>query len=85
MNAKFFTDEECIGFARYADTQFVGGAQGFEVELAAGIDHAFGLQCKHLELGIMGGSHQQHAAAAQFLNDGNSQSGTFRLWRSAAF
>ena len=75
-DAKFFADQECVGFARYAHTQLIGGAQGLQIKLTAGVDHALRLQCKNLQLRIVGGSHQQYTTAAQLLNDGNCQRGT---------
>ena len=75
-DAKLLTDEECVGLARHADAQLIGRAQRFQIEFAAGVHNALGLQCEHLELCIVGGGHQQHAAAAQFFNDGHSQRGT---------
>ena len=75
-DAQFFTDQECVGFARYAHAQFIGGTQRFQIKLAAGVDHALGLQCKNLQFCIVGGCHQQYTTAAQLLNDGNCQRGT---------
>ena len=72
-DAQLFADEERVRFARHADAELVGRAQGLKVELAAGVDNALGFQRKDLQFGIVGGSHQQHAAAAEFLDDGHGQ------------
>ena len=76
-DAKLFADQECIGFARYAHAQLIGGAQGLQIKLTTGVDHALSLQRKDLQFRIVGGSHQQHTTAAQLLNDCNCQRGTF--------
>ena len=73
---QLFADQECVGLARYAHTQLIGWAQGLQIKLAAGIDHALSLQRKDLQFRIVGGRHQQYTTAAQLLNDGNSQCGT---------
>ena len=73
---QLFADQECVGLARYAHTQLIGWAQGLQIKLAAGVDHALCFQCKDLQLCIVGGRHQQYTTAAQLLNDGNSQCGT---------
>jgi len=75
-DAKLFADQESVGLARYAHTQLIGWAQGLQIKLAAGIDHALCFQCKDLQLCIVGGRHQQNATASQLLNDGNCQRGT---------
>ena len=75
-NTQLFADEKCIGFARHADAQFVGRAQGFQIKLTAGIDDTLCFQREDLQFCVMGGGHQQYAAAAQFFNDGHSQRGT---------
>ena len=75
-DAQLFTDEERVGFARHANAQFIGGAQRFQIKLAACIDNAFRLQRKDLELCIVGGSHQEHTTAAQLFNDGHCQRST---------
>ena len=74
-DAQLFADQESVGLARYAHTQLIGWAQGLQIKLAAGIDHALCFQCKDLQLCIVGGRHQQNATAAQLLNDGNCQRG----------
>ena len=74
-DAQLFADQESVGLARYAHTQLIGWAQGLQIKLAAGIDHALCFQCKDLQLCIVGGRHQQNATASQFLNDGNCQRG----------
>ena len=73
---QLFADQESVGLARYAHTQLIGGAQGLQIKLAAGVDHALSLQRKNLQFRIVGGSHQQYATASQLLNDGNCQCGT---------
>ena len=75
-DAQLFADQECVGFARYAHAQLIGGTQRFQIKLAAGVDHTLSLQCKNLQFCIVGGRHQQHTTAAQLLNDGNCQRGT---------
>ena len=74
-DAQLFADQESVGLARYAHTQLIGWAQGLQIKLAAGIDHALSLQRKDLQFRIVGGRHQQYTTAAQLLNDGNSQCG----------
>ena len=74
-NAKLFADQESVGLSRYANTQLIGWAQGLQIKLAAGIDHALCFQCKDLQFCIVGGRHQQNATASQLLNDGNCQRG----------
>ena len=74
-DAQLFADQECVGFARYAHTQLIGGTQGLQIKLATGVDHTLSLQCKNLQFRIVGGRHQQHTTAAQLLNDGNCQRG----------
>ena len=76
-DAQLFADEERIGFARHADAQLIGRAQRVQIQLTAGIDNALGFQSKHLQLRVVSGGHQQHAAAAQLFNDGHSQRSTF--------
>ena len=76
-DAQLFADEEGVGFARHADAQLVGGPQGLEVEFAAGVDDAGRFEGKDLQLGVVGGGHQQNAAAAQLLDDGDGQSRAF--------
>ena len=75
-DAQLFADQECVRFARYANTQLIGGAQGLQIKLAAGVDYTLGLQRKNLQFRIVGSRHQQYATTAQFLNDGNCQRGT---------
>src|SRR5699024_495714 len=70
-DAQLFADEEGVGLARDADAQLVGGPQGVQVEFAAGVDHPGGLEGKDFQFGIVGGGHQQDAAAAQVLDDGH--------------
>ena len=74
-DAQLFADQESVGLARYAHTQLIGWAQGLQIKLAAGVDHALSLQRKNLQFRIVGGRHQQYTTAAQLLNDGNCQRG----------
>ena len=69
-------DEERIGLAGHADAELVGGHQRFDVELAAGVDDTGGFQRVDFHLGIVGGSHQQAALAAQLFQNADSQRST---------
>ena len=72
-NAELFADKESVGFARNADAELIGGAQRLQIELAAGVDDALCLESEHLQFCIVRCGHQEHTAAAQLFDDGNSQ------------
>ena len=76
-DAQLLTDEEGVGLAGHTYAQLVSRAQCLQIKLAAGIDYTLGFQRKHLQLGVVSGCHQQHTAAAQFLDDGHGQRCTF--------
>ena len=77
-DAKLFADKESVGLARNADAELIGGAQRLQIELAAGVDDALCLEGEHLQFCIVRCGHQEHTAAAQLFDDGNSQCRTLR-------
>ena len=72
-DAKLFADEEGVGFARHAHAELIGRAQRLQIKLAAGVDDSLCLESEHLQLCVVSGRHQKHAAAAQFFDDRNRQ------------
>ena len=66
-NAQLGTDEERVGLTGHADAQLIRRHQRFYVEFTAGVDDTGRFQRVNFHFGVVGGSHQQAALAAQLL------------------
>ena len=72
-DAELGADKERVGFARHADTEFIGGHQRLHVKFAAGIDDAGSFQRVDFQFCVVGRRHQQAALAAQPFQNADSQ------------
>ena len=75
-DAQLGADKECVGLTGHADAQLIRRHQRFYVEFTAGVDDTGRFQRVNFHFGVVGGSHQQAALAAQLLQDADSQRST---------